>query len=245
MASLSFHFLPECLSILTLLFCFISIISALKFFGKAGLYVYSTIAAIASNIQVLKITQYSFVTDPVALGTVLFSTTFAVDNILTEYYGTKVAKKNLYISFFGYLFFVVIMQIAILHPQVHDTHCVNLHLELMKIFSPSFYIFMSSLIAFFVGQYTDILVFSQLKKVYKEKWLIGRSAFSMAIASFADNFVFSFLAWIVFAENPVSMAVLWKTYIFIAYLLRLIIAVMCLPLVKSAGKFVYEGCNVQ
>ena len=68
----------------------------LRCFAKSGLIVYSAIATITANIQVVKLTQYTLVNDPVALGTVVFATTFAVDNILTEYYGKNVAQKNIF-----------------------------------------------------------------------------------------------------------------------------------------------------
>ncbi|MBR1735243.1 MAG: queuosine precursor transporter [Alphaproteobacteria bacterium] len=235
---------PELLSISTLFLCFIAILSTTKFFGKSGLYVYSTIATITSNIQVLKLTQYSLYSTPVALGTVLFSTTFAVDNILTEYYGTASAKKGLYISFFGYLFFVIIMQITILHPPVLQTNCVNFHNELQKLFLPTPYLFISSLIAFFIGQHSDIFIYSILKKFFNGKYLIGRAMFSMAVSAFIDNFVFSFLAWIIFSENPISISDLWKTYICVTYIIRLLVSAFCVPIVKLAGNFVLRDNNV-
>lgn len=244
MANSTFHFLPELLSVLTLAFCFISILCAAKFFGKSGLYVYSAIASIASNIQVLKLTQYSALSNPIALGTVLFSTTFAVDNIITEYYGAKYAKKGLYISFFGCLFFTVIMQITILHPIVFSPDLVNLHFEIKKIFSPTIYLFMSSLIAYFVGQWTDIFIYSALKKISGRKYLSARSMVSMTLSTFIDNFFFSFFAWIVFAERPIPLSVFWNTYVIITYVIRLIVAALCLPLVKLAGILVFEKKSV-
>lgn len=211
------------------------------------MYAYSLIATIASNIQVLKLTQYSYIAEPVALGTVLFSTTFAVDNILTEYYGTGAAKKGLRISFFGYLFFVIVMQLAVLHPQVSASGCTNLYAELEAIFSPAFSIFVASLLAYFTGQRTDIFVYSSLKKIAtrrhknSQKYMAARSMVSMAVSSFVDNCVFSFFAWIVFAKNPISLAQLWNTYIFITYILRLTIAALCVPLVHLAGRFIAKN----
>ena len=237
-------FYPELLSLLTLAICFVTMLCATKFFGKCGLYAYSAIVSIAANIQVLKLTQYSLVSNPVALGTVLFSTTFAVDNILTEYYGKESAKKGLYISFFGYMFFVIVMQITVLHPAVVASNCVNLHSELEKVFSMAPYIFVSSLIAYFSGQRTDIFIYSMLKEIFGAKYLTARSMISMAISAFVDNFVFSFFAWIVFAENPISLSLLWKTYIFTTYMIRLVIAALCVPLVELAGKFISEEKNV-
>lgn len=252
------HVIPEILDCVTLLVCFAFILGAVNFLGKSGLYAYSLSATIAANIQVLKLTQYSYIADPVALGTVLFSTTFAVDNILTEYYGVNAAKKGVYISFFCYLFFVIVMQIAVFHPHISVSDYMNLDAELAAIFSPSISIFVASLLAYFVGQRTDIFVYSNLKKLSlrssknsifgskslsanSQKHLAFRSMISMAISAFVDNCVFSFLAWIVFAKNPISLSQLWNTYIFVTYFIRLTIAALCVPLVHLAGRFIAKN----
>jgi len=235
--------IPEILSLSALTVCFITILLMLNLFGKAGLYVYSTVAIIGSNIQVLKLTQYVLIQDPVALGTVLFSTTFAVDNILNEHFGEKSAKKGVLIGFLGYLFFVVVMRITDMHPAVDHAECISLHQEIHKLFSPTLILFVSSLIAYFAGQYTDIFIFSALKKAFKDKYISRRALISMCVATFVDNCVFSLLAWVVFADRPISMISLWKTYICVTYVIRLIIAILCVPVVRLSG-FVIRNKNV-
>ena len=82
-----------------LIFCFLAILIFLKLFGEVGIYVYTSIAIIAANIQVLKIVDFPFFNNPIALGTILFSSTFFATDILAEYYGTKYARKNILIGF--------------------------------------------------------------------------------------------------------------------------------------------------
>ncbi|MDR0678497.1 MAG: queuosine precursor transporter [Holosporaceae bacterium] len=231
--------MPELLSCITLIICFFTILIIVKFFGKNGLFAYSSVAVIASNIQVLKLTKYSTIDHPIALGTVLFSTLFAVDNILTEYFGAKTARKCVWISFLCYLFFSLLMKIAILHPAIEYNKCINLHRELEKIFSPCFIFFFSSLISYIFSQQTDIYIFSSLKKITKSKYVSLRSLISMAISTFLDNFIFSFLVWTVFADHPIDMPSLWNTYIFTTWIIRLIIAVACVPLVRLSGTLMH------
>ncbi|GHT90772.1 transporter [Alphaproteobacteria bacterium] len=229
--------MTELLSLSTLIVCFISILIAVRFLGREGLYVYSTVAVIISNIQVLKLTKYTLIDDPVALGTVVFSTTFAVDNILNEYFGENSAKRGVWISFFGYLLFVIAMKIAVLHPEISSSECVNMCGELKMLFSPTIVLFASSLISYVVSQFTDIFIFSTLKKIFKNRGISCRSLISMALSTFVDNCVFSLLAWVVLAENPISLSSLWTTYIFVTYFIRLIVAALCVPLVRLAGFF--------
>ncbi|MDR1982399.1 MAG: queuosine precursor transporter [Holosporaceae bacterium] len=227
--------MPELLSCITLVVCFFTILIMVRFFGKNGLFAYASVAVIASNIQVLKLTKYSAMEHPIALGTVLFSTIFAVDNILTEYFGAQTARKCVWISFACYLFFTLVMKIAILHPVIEHGECINLHGELKKIFSPCFVFFISSLVSYITSQQTDIYIFSSLKKLTKGRYVSFRSLVSMAISTFMDNFIFSVLVWVIFADHPIGMQSLWNTYIFIAWIIRLIIAVSCVPLVRLSG----------
>lgn len=217
------------LSLLTLAICFITIISLNYFFGKSGLLTYSAVVTIAANIQVLKLTKYSFFPHEVALGTVIFATIFAVDNILMQYYGEKIAKKSIYLSFAAYLFFVIIMQIAVAHPCVNNVGCTNYANELSIIFSPGIKLFISSVLAYFVGQFCDICLFKMFSKI---KGLSIKSFFAMAISAFVDNAVFSALAWIVFSKHSISWNELWNTYIINLYVLRLIVVAMCVPFMK-------------
>lgn len=228
----------EILSLSTLIFCFLTILLMLRCFAKSGLIVYSAIATITANIQVVKLTQYTLVNDPVALGTVVFATTFAVDNILTEYYGKNVAQKNIWISFTGYLFFVICMKIAVMHGPIQESECMNLSNELERLFSPSAILFVSSLISYMIGQFSDVTIFSFLKKFFKNKFITLRSFLSMSVSTFIDNFVFSICAWYIFAQNPISFSTLWKTYVCVTYIIRLVIAILCVPLVKLAGKVI-------
>ena len=92
-----------------LLFCLCVILLFLKLFGEAGMYVYTVIAIIAANIQVLKIVEFPFFSNPIALGTILFASTFLTTDILTEYYGAKFAKKNILMGFAGFLLMTLIM----------------------------------------------------------------------------------------------------------------------------------------
>ena len=97
-----------------LIIVFISILIFLKFFGEVGLYVYTSIAVIAANIQVLKIVKFSFFAEPVALGTILFASIFLCTDILAEYYGGNSARKNILISFLGFLLMTPSLSINII-----------------------------------------------------------------------------------------------------------------------------------
>ena len=51
---------PDYIWIVFLLISFLAVLFFLRLFGEVGLYVYTVIAIVAANIQVLKIVQFSF-----------------------------------------------------------------------------------------------------------------------------------------------------------------------------------------
>ena len=90
----SMNQIPIFISWLFFLFiCLLTILLLLKLFGEVGIFIYTVIAIISANIQVLKIVEFPFFSNPIALGTILFSSTFLATDILTEYYDLKLQGK--------------------------------------------------------------------------------------------------------------------------------------------------------
>lgn len=223
-------------SLITFIVCAITIFFMLYRFGIHGLFAYSVVVVIAANIQVLKVAEYSFFNTPVPLGTVIFSTMFAVDNIINEHYGLEKAKQCVFIGFASYLFFAVIMLLADWHPEVKNTQCANMHQAIHDLFSPSFVFFVSSITAYLAGQLLDVYVFDFLKK--KIKNLSLRSGITMMLSTFMDNLVFSILAWKVLSSIYIPWSDIIHTYILGSTLFRFVIAICCIPLVKLSYRFV-------
>ena len=49
--------------------------------------------------------KFTFFLEPIALGTILFASTFLCTDILAEYYGSKKARTNIIIGFIGFLLY--------------------------------------------------------------------------------------------------------------------------------------------
>ena len=102
-----------------LFFCFCSILIFLKIFGYIGLYIYSGIAVIAANIQVLKIVDFFYSPEPVALGTVLFASTFLsslIDNTVFSLLAWIILNPNpekLYNVIMIYIFGTYLLRVFI------------------------------------------------------------------------------------------------------------------------------------
>ena len=100
---------PEFLWLLMLGVCFLAILGFNRFYGAGGLYAYIAVSIVIANIQVLKAVQFNLYPEPVALGTILFSSTYLATDILGEHYGLKAARRGVFMGLFAHLFFSIIM----------------------------------------------------------------------------------------------------------------------------------------
>ena len=65
-----------------------------KALGRAGLYIYLPLAVIAGNLQALKAIEISGFSHPVAMGTIVFMSTFLATDILAEQHGGRVELES-------------------------------------------------------------------------------------------------------------------------------------------------------
>ena len=212
--------------LIMLFFCFSSILIFLKLFGYVGLFVYSALAVIIGNIQVLKTVDFFYSPEPVALGTVLFASTFLCTDILSEHFGKDKARKNILIGFISFLFMTIIMLITIgFKPSANDW----VQDSLAIVFTPMSRFFIASMIAYLTSQYFDVWIYSTIKKLTKNRFLWLRNNLSTIISSLIDNTVFSLLAWIILNPNPDTLYNVIMIYIFGTYILRIFIAFIDTP----------------
>ena len=238
-----------------LILCFISILVFLRLFGYVGLYVYSAIAIIAANIQVLKQANFNFFSSineriipfyepsPIALGTILFASTFLCTDILSEYYGKEKARKNVLIGFCSFFLMTILMLLTIGIQPAEDEWVSMVQESLAILFTPMTSIFVASMIAYLISQYFDIWFFSYLKTVSSNKLLWLRNNVSTAVSSLIDNTIFSIFAWIILNPNPFPLSDVVMTFILGVYLLRVFIAILDTPFIYLARYFIPKEKN--
>ena len=238
-----------------LILCFLSILVFLRLFGYVGLYVYSAIAIIAANIQVLKQANFNFFSSinekiipfyepsPIALGTILFASTFLCTDILSEYYGKEKARKNVLIGFCSFFLMTILMLVTIGIQPAEDEWVSMVQESLAILFTPMTSIFVASMIAYLISQYFDIWFFSYLKTVSSNKLLWLRNNISTAVSSLIDNTIFSIFAWIILNPNPFPLSDVIMTFILGVYLLRVFIALLDTPFIYLAKYFIPKEKN--
>ena len=233
-----------------LMFCLISILILLKLFGEIGMYVYTVVAIIGANIQVLKIVSFPFFENPVALGTILFSSTFLTTDILTEYYGSKFARKNILIGFVSFLLMTIFMLFTIgftpldaISAGTENAWALPTQNNLIGIFMPFPTFFAASMLAYLFSQYFDVWFYEKISLVTNKKFLWLRNNLSTLASALIDNTIFSIFAWIIFNPNPLSFNTVLFTFILGTYVLRIIIAIFDTPFIYLAKYFLPNKIN--
>jgi hypothetical protein len=221
-----------------------------RFFGKEGLFVYVTMAIILANIQVLKVVSFPILPDPIALGTVVFVSTYLAIEIVNEHFGKKEALKLVSLSFLGYFTFMVLMMLALSFCPLTAAQVIAngsdveafsfaypMQEHLMAIFSPAPSIFISSLLAFASSQTINVHVFSRLKSLMKGRFLWVRGVVSSSISTLTDNLVFSVFAFIILAKEPIGWDVVMHSYVLGIFIIRLTLAVFDTPMLYLSYVF--------
>lgn len=109
----------EVLLILSLLVINTAVVVLFCMFREQGLYLWTVIATIAANIEVLIVVN-AFGMEQ-TLGNILFASTFLVTDICSELYGKKSAQRAVYIGIATSVCFILISQSWLLyHPNETD-----------------------------------------------------------------------------------------------------------------------------
>jgi len=235
---------PELLWPLLVVVCFGSVLVLHRIFGEAGLYAYVVVAILGANLQVLKAVQFSVFSAPVALGTVAFSSTYLATDVLAERYGPRSARKAVMLGFAGYLVFTILMVLTMgFAPLTAEqaggemAWAVANHEHIVALFKPAPALFAAGMASYLLSQLHDVWLFDRLKSATRGRHLWLRNNASTALSALIDNFVFSLLAWVVFAAEPLPLATVLVVYVAGTYWLRLLVALLDTPVIYLARRW--------
>lgn len=144
----------EMLLILSLFVTYSMVLVMFLLFRDHGLYLWTVIATIAANIEVMILVE-AFGME-MTLGNILFASTFLVTDILSELYGKKNAQRAVTYGIAASLVFILISQSWLLyHPSVND-HAAG---PIREIFSSTPRLMLASIIVYVVVQYFDVWLY--------------------------------------------------------------------------------------
>ncbi len=109
----------EILLLVSLFLTFLTVVFLFWLFQEQGLYLWTVLATIAANIEVLiMVTAFGM---EMTLGNILFASTFLVTDILSELYGKKAAQTAVYLGIATSVIFIFLSQSWMLYvPNEND-----------------------------------------------------------------------------------------------------------------------------
>lgn len=227
---------PTAVLALEVVVCYSAVLLLARAFGREGLYAWIAVAVILANVQVLKPAQFAIYDHPVALGTVVFASTFLATDILTEHFGRAAARKGVLIGFGTFLAWTVLSVLTLGYAPLTPEQAgeglawaLPNHGAMATLFQPQPAIFMASMAAYLTSQMFDVWIFDRIRAATRGGSLWLRNNGSTLVSGLVDNTVFSVLAWVVLADQPVGWEALVFTYILGTYGLRVALALADTP----------------
>ncbi|KEZ50641.1 MULTISPECIES: queuosine precursor transporter [Metabacillus] len=211
-------------------FAFINFIIVLlfyKLFGKSGLFVWIGFSTVVANLQVVKTIEIFGLT--ATMGNIMYGTAFLVTDIINEKYGEKEAKKAVWLGFATLISLTVIMQ-GVLMFQPDETDFAQGALKTIFDMIPR--IAIGSLAAFIISQYTDVAIYSWLRRKFpSDRLLWVRNNGSTMISQLLDTLIFTSIAFL--GVYPFDI---WIQIFITTYLIKFVVAIIDTPFAYLAKR---------
>lgn len=229
----------EILFFITLIIMFSIVIVLHKFFGKAGLFAYVSMAVILANIEVsCQVNMFGLPNGWVTLGNVAFASVFLATDILNECYGYKESKKAVNLALIIIISFLVLMQLDLLFITDNPMH--NLLTQFFGTDGVFIWVTLSSIICFYLANLLDVWLFEKIRQKTGDKKLWFRNNLSTITANCLENFLFAFLGYyllpLIFTGSPIQPLGLSLGICFATCLIEMIIGVLDTPFVYLARR---------
>lgn len=204
----------ELLLILSLLLTFSGVLVFYKIFGKTGLHVWTAIATITANIEVLILVE-AFGMEQ-TLGNVLFASNFLVTDILSELHGKEEANKAVNIGIAASIAFIFISQSWFLYtPAANDWASESIY----AIFSNTPRLMLASFLVYAICQKFDVWAyhkwwaFTQKKFGDKDSFLWLRNNGSTLVSQLLNTVLYTFGAFLGTYELETLFSICISSYI--------------------------------
>lgn len=204
----------ELLLILALICTYSAVIIAFRIFGEQGLYLWTIIATIAANIEVLMVvTAFGM---EMTLGNILFASTFLVTDIASELYGKKKAQRAVYLGIATSIIFILISQSWMLYtPNESDFATPSIR----AIFSNTPRLMLASVIVYVIVQLFDVWLYHKwwdfTKKKYgdSDRFLWLRNNGSTLFSQLLNTLLYTFGAFLGMYSIPTLISIAISSYV--------------------------------
>ena len=172
-------------------------------------------------------------------GVLLWPVVFIMTDVINEYFGLKGVR---FLSFMavGLISFAFLMVFAAIQLEPAswwvgvnaDKGVPDMQLAYSTVLGQSNWIIVGSLVAFLIGQLTDVLIFQRIKRFTGGKFVWLRATGSTLISQFIDSFVVLYIAFVIGPQK-------WSMDLFLAvgtvnYLYKFAVAIALTPVIYLA-----------
>lgn len=141
---------------------------------------------------------------------VLFPISYLFGDILTEVYGYRRSRKVVWAGFFAMIFASLFSTLVIQLPPAQGwTH----QSDLETVFGQTPRLVGASLLAYFVGEFSNSYVMAKMKILTQGKWLWSRILGSTVIGEAIDSILFYPLAFYGFWPDQLLIEVMFHHYV--------------------------------
>ena len=144
-------------------------------------------------------------------GTILFPLSYIFGDILTEVYGYRQSRRIIWIGFASaFLMSLTLGLIGLIKPaqgwELQDAY--------MAILGQTPRIVAASLVAYFVGEFSNSYILAKMKVFTRGKWLAARTIGSTIVGQGVDTIIFVFIAFFGVYSNSLLLVIILSNYIF-------------------------------
>ena len=188
-------------------------------------------------------------------GVLLWPVVFIMTDIINEYYGRRGVKFLSYLTIIliSYAFLIFTGAINLAPSEYFSVgNGIDKPDNAFKgIFGQGMWIIIGSMVAFFIGQVLDVLVFHRIKKITGEKSIWLRATGSTLVSQLVDSFVVLFIAFYIGKRIQTGQGEPWSLYQVLVtgtgnYIYKFVVAIVLTPLIYLIHGWIekYLGKNL-
>jgi uncharacterized integral membrane protein (TIGR00697 family) len=205
----------------------ISLSEMTPFLILLAMYVGSYVIALPLAVKIMAI-------GPLVIpgGYIAASITYPCTDIVDEVYGERFAN---WMVTCGLIAIVVVLILIFVDAAMPEADFWELSKSYKDIFDMSYRLIIAGLVAFVLGQYADVYLFSRIRELTSNRWLWLRNNLSTAISKLLDAVSFNFIGFYGIYETSELISMTFSTYIF-----YLLLAIVDTPLVYLGVWWIYK-----
>lgn len=202
----------------------------------AGVFVTSLVVGDIIGVKLFEVKLGPLVA-VMSAGMLPFPVTFILTDILNEFYGKKAARFITLVGFGMALFAFTVIYLAMGMEWAPLTRGPDftgtVESSFNNVFGGSQRILVASMVAYLIGQFSDIAIFNLLKRLSHNRLLWLRATGSTVVSQFIDTVVVQTIAW----TGVLPVAVITQI-VFTSYAVKLLVAVGLTPLIYAGHALV-------